>query len=293
MNKLLFDEGGQPLHLDDLAFMQKALSEPFETLLASWGNCILGGCRISIDRESGETRVSSGYIAFGGAVYEVSAVNLGQTEQADTFYWLFYTSREGQKTFENGNEEATRLRHYARLTSTREAPTSAPSIADSLLPRLGVDIAPRPHQSYKYEGQGQLVEFRELSRYSGVLTLLLSGEESLPRQGYFATFSLTGINNMQGQWVDPTSERGRTIRLSNGKLYISEQDAPNSGTTSHLSFPRHTYITLFISWDYEESNGAGNGLNPGIGSNYTGRGRTIYTYPDAGRSPYDGSRPRR
>ncbi|KXB75633.1 hypothetical protein HMPREF3185_00722, partial [Porphyromonas somerae] len=49
MNKLLIHEGGQPLHLDDLEFLQEVATSPLQSLISSWGNCILGGCEITYD----------------------------------------------------------------------------------------------------------------------------------------------------------------------------------------------------------------------------------------------------
>ena len=43
MNKLLFSEGGQPLNLDDLEFMQTSLIDATKALASPWGNCVLTG----------------------------------------------------------------------------------------------------------------------------------------------------------------------------------------------------------------------------------------------------------
>nr|DAS99262.1 MAG TPA: hypothetical protein [Caudoviricetes sp.] len=41
MNKLLFSEGGQPLNLDDLEFMQTSTIDAIKALASPWGNCVL------------------------------------------------------------------------------------------------------------------------------------------------------------------------------------------------------------------------------------------------------------
>lgn len=43
MNKLLFSEGGQPLNLDDLEFMQTSTIDAIKALASPWGNCVLTG----------------------------------------------------------------------------------------------------------------------------------------------------------------------------------------------------------------------------------------------------------
>lgn len=289
MNRLNFAEGGQPLHLGDLAFMQTSLSAPLLTLLASWGNCIIGGCQITINKETSECHTKEGYIYFRGNIYKVNASNLGQVDPSGDFYWLFNELDTEPKTLENGGEVATQTHYRAELVVAREAPTSAPTIADKVLPRLGVDIAPTPRQSYRYEGQGRLVDFRELSKYSAMLTIAFNATDTLPKNGYFATLHLEGVNNMQASWEDDRGENGIVrIKLVNGKL-SARHDYEGGGSTSSIGFTRQTYATMLLTWDYEADNGAGAGLNQGIGSTYEGRGRSIHDYgyrpdPDT-RSP--------
>lgn len=261
MNKLQFHEGGQPLHLDDLEFYQSATHEPLEALLASWGNCILGGCEITYDKTTSEHRWTAGYIAFRGKVYRAEAGSFDQVDQANKFYWIFTRSERAVKTFEDGVEHPTQLVYSAQLVSTRHDPEEGDYIADKYLPRLGVDFARSPRLNYIYDGQGELLNFQELSRYSGILTMYFDKGEELPSTGHFGVFRIAGVNNMDGRYAFNSGEFGsRVIDVVNGKL-ICHKPGEDPRTALPLRFDRRTYVSILISWDYEEDNGRGAGIN--------------------------------
>lgn len=261
MNKLQFNEGGQPLHLDDLEFLQDATVSPLQSLITSWGNCILGGCEITYDKTTHAHHWTSGYIAYQGSVYRVSAGTIDQVDQADTFYWLFSRTETASKVFEDGAEHNTQVVYVAQLASMRFAPESGDYIADKNLPRLGVDFARSPRLNYSYSGIGSVVNFQELSRYSGILTLRFEPKDALPTTGHFGTFLLSGINNMAGRYsfVDPNMPP-TDIDVVNGKL-TCRQKLGEGFSRSHATLEHRTYISILISWDYEENNGAGAGIN--------------------------------
>ena len=265
MNKLQFNEGGQPLHLDDLEFLQDATVSPLQSLITSWGNCILGGCEITYDKTTHAHHWTSGYIAYQGSVYRVSAGTIDQVDQADTFFWLFSRTETASKAFEDGSEHNTQVVYVAQLASMRFAPEDGDYIADKNLPRLGVDFARSPRLSYSYSGLGSVVNFQELSRYSGILTLQFERTDDIPTTGNFGTFLLSGINNMAGRYtfVDPNMPP-TDIDVVNGKL-TCRQKLGEGFSRSHVTLSHRTYVSILISWDYEANNGDGAGINEDSG----------------------------
>ena len=265
MNKLQFNEGGQPLHLDDLEFLQDATVSPLQSLVTSWGNCILGGCEITYDKTTHAHHWTSGYIAYQGSVYRVSAGTIDQVDQADTFFWLFSRTETASKTFEDGAEHNTQVVYVAQLASMRFAPEDGDYITDSNLPRLGVDFARSPRLNYSYSGLGSVVNFKELSRYSGILTLRFERTDDIPTTGSFGTFLLSGINNMAGRYsfVDPNMPP-TDIDVVNGKL-TCRQKLGEGFNRSHATLSHRTYVSILLSWDYEDNNGDGAGINEDSG----------------------------
>lgn len=265
MNKLQFNEGGQPLHLDDLEFLQDATVSPLQALITSWGNCILGGCEITYDKTTHAHHWTSGYIAYQGSVYRVSAGTIDQVDQADTFFWLFSRTETASKVFEDGAEHNTQVVYVAQLVSMRFAPEDGDYIADKNLPRLGVDFARSPRLNYSYSGLGSVVNFKELSRYSGILTLRFERTDDIPTTGSFGTFLLSGINNMAGRYsfVDPNMPP-TDIDVVNGKL-TCRQKLGDGISRSHVTLSHRTYVSILLSWDYEDNNGDGAGINEDSG----------------------------
>lgn len=257
MNKLLFHEGGQPLHLDDLSFMQSSYSDPLRQIALSLGTCYLGGCHITVDKETSEHRWTDGYIAYQGNIYKVDAGTLGQVDMSDTLYWLFEDWTEGEKTLENGQEEATKHIYKAKLVATREMP-SQPNAESYIMPRLGEDIARRPWRKFSFSGAGvHVVDFTELSMYSGVLTLAFSGD--IPLKGDLGTFTLSDVGNMYGQTKlhsgEVTVTENITIELINGKLYARQGERTDGAVVSSRRLTGKVYTTLFITWDFLTSSG--------------------------------------
>ena len=167
--------------------------------------------------------------------------------------------------FEDGAEHNTQVVYVAQLASMRFAPEAGDYIADKNLPRLGVDFARSPRLNYSYNGIGSVVNFQELSRYSGILTLRFEPKDALPSTGNFGTFLLSGINNMAGRYtfVDPNMPP-TDIDVVNGKL-TCRQKLGEGFSRSHATLEHRTYISILISWDYEENNGDGAGINDDSG----------------------------
>lgn len=70
MNKLLFSEGGQPLFLDDIEFMQQSTHDMITALASPYGNVILHGCYVSTDGHN-VTRWGKGAMVINGEIYNV------------------------------------------------------------------------------------------------------------------------------------------------------------------------------------------------------------------------------
>lgn len=121
MNKLLFKEGGQPLYLDDLDFMQSAFTETVKGIISTYGNVILSGCNIppaiAIAGRPSSYSWEEGYIAINGEVYRVENGSFDGSLNAD-LYWKV-VSTEGQKEiYENTSEHNVYQYRKVVLTDT-------------------------------------------------------------------------------------------------------------------------------------------------------------------------------
>lgn len=121
MNKLLFNEGGQPFYLDDLDFMQSAFAETVKGVISTYGNVILSGCEISPPISiAGRPTVynwDEGYIAINGEVYRVDSGSFSGEMNAK-LYWKV-VSTEGQKEiYENTSENNVYQYRKVELTDT-------------------------------------------------------------------------------------------------------------------------------------------------------------------------------
>lgn len=86
MNKLIVHEGGQPLNLDDLDFMQNASRLSLEGILTGFifsGNINLN---LIIVRQATSTSWLDGYIAISGEVYKVKAGAISVSQSTDLFF---------------------------------------------------------------------------------------------------------------------------------------------------------------------------------------------------------------
>lgn len=114
MNKLLNPDGGVPLKLTDLVYMQSATFDAFKSLLNAFskgtGNVRLAGCVVS--KQSQTVSWTAGFIGINGEVYPVTE---GSIETSETLYWKITRIQEAQVTLENGQQAARRERSYASL----------------------------------------------------------------------------------------------------------------------------------------------------------------------------------
>lgn len=101
MNKLLFSEGGQPLYLDDLNFMQSAFADSIKGIVSPFGDVVLSGC--SIESDENKTSWTEGYIVISGEIYKVDSGSINNPIPTD-LYWKVVRTNEQLETFENKSE---------------------------------------------------------------------------------------------------------------------------------------------------------------------------------------------
>lgn len=122
MNKMLNPNGGVPLTLSDLVYVQSATFDAFKSVLNAFsngtGNVRLAGCVVSwADTSRAAKKVSwtAGYVGLHGEVFPVSAGSLDSVEEGTALYWKIIRVQEAQVTLQNGQQEARRERSYATL----------------------------------------------------------------------------------------------------------------------------------------------------------------------------------
>lgn len=124
MNKLLINEGGQPLYLDDLDFMQEAFTETLKGVISAintYGNVILSGCEVTLSA-SGESTIYSwdkGYVAIDGEVFQVEKGSFSGANDA-TLYWKVISTEAQKEIFENSSEHNIYRYRKVVLTDTVE-----------------------------------------------------------------------------------------------------------------------------------------------------------------------------
>lgn len=161
MNKMLNPNGGVPLTLTDLAYMQSATFDSFKSILNAFskgtGNVRLAGCVVSwsdMSRAAKKVSWTAGYVGLHGEVFPVSAGSLDSVEEGTTLYWKITRVQEAQVTLENGQQAARRERSYATLVP--ESLKDDSSVKDAELKDLGYylkelakpDVVVYPAKSY-------------------------------------------------------------------------------------------------------------------------------------------------
>lgn len=144
MNKMLFPEGGVPLSLDDLQFMQDSNSDMLRRLCLSIGgekNFILEGCNVN------ESKVSwdDGSVFLGGEIHSVKAGAL--TKQDKTLYWKVRRMQDTRVTLKNGvtaylhqSSEATLTYEVTPADEKYEYDSSKSTVHDLLVGNPQVEV---------------------------------------------------------------------------------------------------------------------------------------------------------
>lgn len=122
MNKMLNPNGGVPLKLTDIVYMQDAVRESFKALLNAFstedGNARLAGCVVTRqDTSDGNEKISwtAGWIALHGEIFSVASGEIASTEKGTFLYWKITRVQEAVVTLGNGEQGARREKSYATL----------------------------------------------------------------------------------------------------------------------------------------------------------------------------------
>ncbi|MDE5986552.1 MAG: hypothetical protein K2H16_04635 [Prevotella sp.] len=148
MNRLIFNNGGQPVYLDDLRTLQEAaqtqmaillegLSGDESVFLFTKASCEL----VSFDNETLKPtlKIARNIVVKDGILYELPETTVTADSMESTIYIGFKTIEADVRTFEDGQEHACTQRHEAYWSTVK----SSPSMVDALnLKTLWALVAP-------------------------------------------------------------------------------------------------------------------------------------------------------
>ena len=120
MNKLLFSEGGQPLNLDDLEFMQTSTIDAIKALASPWGNCVLADdWTPSIHSGGGIMEWKDCMVSINGKLAFLPASRLDvssiQSSSEVSVYIEIFGQEDGRKNFADGSQHPTRMVYRAEM----------------------------------------------------------------------------------------------------------------------------------------------------------------------------------
>lgn len=122
MNKMLFPQGGVPLSLDDLQFMQDSFADTIKQIGNAMGqrqDFILYGCNVmtTTDDETKTTSLkwTSGAVCLGGEIYPVEAGSI-PVQDKGTLYWKVMRTEDTDVALKNGTQ--TKLHSTAKAVLT-------------------------------------------------------------------------------------------------------------------------------------------------------------------------------
>lgn len=251
MDKLLLSEGGQPLHLDDIEFLQGSCQGPLATFLGALGDYIIGGCVITTDTDNKTIQWTGGYIAFGGKVYKVSpgSINMPSEMELWQLYWTFNCTIGGLKIFGDGSSLPTQELYHATLSASSDTPLGEYMVADTA-PVLGRDIVRLNRLAItisKVSGV-EVLSVAELSDHSAVITLRLNGA-SYVYNSQVCAISVEGMGQYHCAPVTLRSSVAYLETASDGKIYMRRIASPDGSSTSHYTISEPMVVGLLVSWD--------------------------------------------
>lgn len=236
MDKLLFSEGGQPLHLDDLEFLQGSFQGSLLSFISALGNYIIGGCAITYEHDA--VHWTPGYISYQGKVYRVDSGSLPHVED-DPLYWVFSHKTTARKVFADSSEHPTQESYTASLSLNEEGA----SVSAYGFPRLGKDIARVTDRKVTASGSVGIVGFSQVSRLSGILTLRLV-PSAYPLSSSFASIAISGGKNLQAEPITLSPSGCRISLSTNGALSMRRADVG----FSHQRIDEETIFSMIVSW---------------------------------------------
>lgn len=135
MDRLLSKTGGQPLRSDDWKFIQDKICDVIGQLIdglkGSSSSCIISGCEITKNFETGKISVANGYLFYNGEIYYVSGgtfdlvegISDGSSanESHGVFFESAFTETESRTFKDNTVKAVYQLRTYeTRYTDVPE-----------------------------------------------------------------------------------------------------------------------------------------------------------------------------
>lgn len=115
MNKLLFSEGGQPLHIDDLEFMQNSMQEAIGAVASSFGNCILSYDWSDINYQGTYISWNDLYVYIDGKIAFLPEGEITENIDGEFLYIELSDMDDVPKTFNDGSVHKTRKIYRAEM----------------------------------------------------------------------------------------------------------------------------------------------------------------------------------
>lgn len=139
MNKLLFSEGGQPLNLDDLEFMQTSTIDAIKALASPWGNCVLAKEWHTGAHTGGSIFVwDECMVSINGEIAYLPASELNMsaiyTSDAHKVYIQLSSREDNVKNFADGSQHPTRKLYRAEMK------VGIPPIDSDVIPVVGKKV---------------------------------------------------------------------------------------------------------------------------------------------------------
>lgn len=139
MNKLLFSEGGQPLNLDDLEFMQTSTIDAIKALASPWGNCVLAKKWHTGAHTGGSMfQWDDCMVSIGGEIAYLpsSELNMSAIYTSDDHkVYIQLSSREDNiKNFADGSQHPTRKIYRAEMK------VGIPPQGSAVIPVVGKNV---------------------------------------------------------------------------------------------------------------------------------------------------------
>ena len=137
MNKLLFNNGGQPVYLDDLRTLQETAQEQIGLLLDGLGGnesvCLFAKASCDLVSFDNETlrptiKIAKNIVVKDGVLYELPETTLTADSMESSIYIGFKTTEGDVRTFEDGQEHACTQKLEAYWSTVK----SSPSMVDAL-----------------------------------------------------------------------------------------------------------------------------------------------------------------
>lgn len=138
MNKLLFSEGGQPLNIDDLEFMQTSTIDAIKALASPWGNCVLTeNWELRSFSDNGVWVWTDCMVSINGeiAYLPASSLDISSAYGSDIKAYIQLSSREDNvKNFADGSQHPTRKIYRAEMK------VGIPPIYSDVIPVIGKNV---------------------------------------------------------------------------------------------------------------------------------------------------------